>query len=239
MIYALIPIVFIAGIFIVFYLFKDKFMAKTVNTYNEAAQKWAEDKEGIISDFFSNPDKFKIVRDAVEKNIDCIVDSAPKKGIAGKILKGALEMATMRETFDMSLYYLAIAGDELHFLQSDGKMIIEHAVFDLNAIEEVEMKRDGGAMIAAKYIMNSGGSGQQHYWLNFTSNGKAYEFKVNEQLMEFPVYKIEKEITVNRKHGQNPFYRVSNVADIDRSLLSMYVPESVEKFNQKIESLIK
>ncbi len=235
----IIPIIIIGGIFVVFYLFKDKFMAKTVNAYNEAAQKWTEDKAGVVAEFYSNPDKLGMIRDAVEKDIDCIVNCSPKKGIAGKILKGAMEMVTMTETFDMSLCYLAIAGDEMHFLQSDGKMIVEHAVFDLKSIENVQMKRDSDAMKAAKYVLSNQGSNSKFYWLSFISKGEEYEFKVDEFMLEFASYTVDKAITVNRKYGQNPFSRVSNASSVDLGLLNMYAPESIQQFTGKIESMIR
>lgn len=236
----ILPIVFIAGIFIVFYLFKDKFMAGTMKDYNEANQKWAESKSNVIAELYSNPNEFQLVHNAVGKNIDCIVNCEVKKGIGSKLLKGLKEVATLTETFDMGLCYLAITGDEMHFLQSNGETIVDHSVFDLKALQGVEISRDSTAMKAIKHIATDRpGTNDKFYTLSFACDREEYSFKVNESNLQFAKFTIDKAIVVDRKYGHNPYTRMFTVENSDLHLLNMYSAEIIPQFTAKMESLAR
>jgi len=139
------------------------------------------------------------------------------------------------ETFDMDAYYLAIAGGELHFLHSNGEQVVEHESFPLADMQDVHIAYDSGAMKAAKYILSDDGN-LKTFKLSFKLDDESYSFLCQEIIESFAKFKIEKQITVNRKMGQNPFSRImEGMTRTDISLLYMFAAESLEKFKNTLQ----
>ena len=231
----LIAIIVIGGIFAVFYMNKDKFMAKAMTSHNELMDRW-NDKDAVIEDFFADDNKFGLLQKKLgEKKIESMCWGRPPKNVVGQGLKKGAEMMMGYETFDMDAYYLAIAGGELHFLHSDGKQVVEHEVFQLADMQDVKIAYDSTTMQAAKYILSENGN-QKTFKLTFKLEDESYSFLCQEIIETFAKFRIEKQITVNRKMGQNPFSRINEgMTRTDMSLLFMFAAESLEKFKNPLQ----
>ena len=234
----LIPIVFIGGIFLVFYLFKDKFTGKYVQAHDEASKAWSEDKESVIKEMFSNPEKFKMLQDAVgETPIECMCPCEPKKGLGKKLLKGGVELLTSHQSFDMSLYFFAIAGDELHLLQSNGEMVVSHDAFTLSNLRQVDIRPEGLFTKAAGFLSSNNATASSKESIFFSSKGEDYSFKLLEQFQCHAKFEVEKSYSEG-KFGVNPFYRVSNCTQTENTLLmGMYGPDTIAQFREAIQKL--
>ena len=232
----LIPIIVIGGIFVVFYLNKDKFMAKAMASHNEMNERWKE-KEAVIEDFFTDDNKFGLLQKKLgPKKIESMCWGRPPKNVLGTGLKKGAEMLMGYETFDMDAFYLAIADGELHYLHSNGEKIIEHESFPLADMQDVQIAYDNNAMKAAKYILSENGI-VKTFKLSFRIEDENYSFVCQEIIETFAKFKIEKQITVNRKMGQNPFSRITEgTTKTDISLLFMFAAESLEKFKNTLQS---
>lgn len=234
----LIPVVTIAVIFVVFYLFKDKFQGKFVKAYDDANKAWAENKEGVIAEMFSNPDQFKMIKEAVgEAEVESICPAEPKKGIAKKLLKGVAEVAMSRQSFDMSLYYLVIAGGEMHLLQSDGKKIVSHDAFTLGNMSKVDIRPENAAnKVMNVFTANDAAAGSKDS-IFFESNGEEYSYKLLDVFQGYPKFEVEKGYS-GGKYGQNPFYRIFAADQQAQTLLgSIYGPQTIATFREAIERL--
>jgi len=231
----LIPIIIIGGIFVVFYMNKDKFMAKAMASNNEIMERW-NDKDAVIEDFFADDNKFGLLQKKLgEKKIESMCWGRPPKNVVGTGLKKGVELAMGYETFDMDAYYLVIAGGELHFLHSNGAQVVEHESFPLVDMQDVKIAYDSSAMKAAKYILSDDGN-LKTFKLTFKLEDESYSFLCQETLDSFAKFKVEKQITVNRKMGQNPFSRINEgMTRTDISLLYMYAAESLEKFKNTLQ----
>ena len=231
----LIAIIVIGGIFAVFYLNKDKFMAKAMTSHNEIMDRW-NDKDAVIEDFFTDDNKFGLLQKKLgSKKIESMCWGRPPKNAVGQGLKKGAEMMMGYETFDMDAYYLAIAGGELHFLHSNGEQVVEHESFPLADMQGVHIAYDSGAMKAAKYILSDDGN-LKTFKLSFKLDDESYSFLCQEIIESFAKFKIEKQITVNRKMGQNPFSRImEGMTRTDISLLYMFAAESLEKFKNTLQ----
>ncbi|MDR0510981.1 MAG: hypothetical protein LBH06_07805 [Rikenellaceae bacterium] len=237
----LIPVAFIGVFLIVFFLFKDKFIKlmggnKNAQAYNEADRMCKEEREAVVGAMFVEPDRFKLVKDAIgEAEIECICPCEPKKGIARKLLKGAAEALTMHQTFDMSLYYLVVAGGELHLLQSDGDKIVAHDAFKLNNLSNVEIRPEGAVTKVTNFIFsNNNATAGSRESIFFRSNDVDYSYRLLDLFVGYPKFTVEKGYS-NGKFGQNPFYRVFAADLTTQSLLTAhYGPESMAKFREKM-----
>ena len=231
----LIPIIVIGGIFVVFYLNKDKFMAKAMASHNEMNERWKE-KEAVIEDFFTDDNKFGLLQKKLgSKKIESMCWGRPPKNAVGTGLKKGAELMMGYETFDMDAYYLAIAGGELHFLHSNGEAIVELESFPLSDMQDAKISYDSDAMKAAKYILSDNGN-VKTFKLSFKIDDENYSFICQEIIETFAKFKVEKEITVNRKMGQNPFSRVNEgMTRTDIGLLFMFAAESLEKFKNTFQ----
>lgn len=231
------PIIFIGGIFVVFYLFKDKLMAKTIATHNAAAERW-QNPEQVESDFFTDDNKFGLLRKKLgDKKIESLCTGRKPKNVVGNTLKKGAEMMLGYETFDMDAYYLAISDGELHYLHSNGEQIVDHEIFPLEDMKDVQITYDNTAMKTAKYILSdNGGSNSKTFKLSFSIEDEKYTFTCQETIDTFAKFKVEKQITYNRKMGQNPFYRVMEGTDgTDLSLLYMYSEQAIAKFKNALQ----
>ena len=236
----LIPILVIGGIFVVFYLYKDKFMAGAMASHNEAMEKW-QDKDAVIKDFFSDENKFGLLQKAVgESQIEALCwGRRPKNAITQGIKKGAEALIGGYETFDMNAYYLAIADGKLHYLCSNGKEVTTHEYFALTEMKEAAISYDSDAMKVAKYILKEGGGDDKTFKLTFNYRDEKQTFTCQELIETFAKFTVGKNDTYNRKMGQNPFYRSSaeGITRNDNSLMYMYMAESLETFKQTIQAL--
>lgn len=234
----LFPIVFIGGIFVVFYLFKDKFQGKFVQAYDDANKAWADDKEAVIAEMFSNPDKFKMLQDAVgEAPIECLCPCEPKKGIGKKLLKGVVEVATMHQSFDMSLYFFAIAGDELHYMRTNGELVAEHDAFQLSNLRNVEIRPEGNVTKVTNFLSSNNTTAASKDSIFFQSNGEDYSYKLLDTFQDYAKFTVEKGYS-NGKHGQNPFYRTNSMDQTSMTLLAgIYGPQTIAIFREKMLKL--
>ncbi len=233
-----IPIACIAGFLVVFYLFKDKFTGKTIKAYDDANKLWSDDKEGVLAELFSNPAQFKMIKDAVgEAQIECMCPAEPKKGIGKKLLKGATEVLTSRQSFDMSLYYLVIAGGELHMICSNGEIVTSHDAFTLSNLRNVDIRPENAAnKVMNVFTANDGAAGSKES-IFFESNGEDYSFKLLDVFQGFAKFKVEKGYS-GGKYGQNPFYRVYEAEDTYTTVLSsIYGPQTMAQFRETILKL--
>ncbi len=235
----LIPIVTIGGILVVFYLFKDKFTGRNVKAYDDAYKAWSENKQGVIHDLFSDAGKFKMLQDAVgESPIECLCPCEPRKSFGKSLLKGGVELLTMRESFDMSLYFFAIAGGELHLMQSDGSMVVSHDAWKLDAMRQVDIRSEGGVKKVTNLLSANNTSAASKDSLFFQSNGVDYGYKLLDFFLEYAAFEVEKSYGTSNKHGVNPFYRTTKTsATEDTMLKSVYGPESIASFREKIGKL--
>ena len=231
----LIPVIIIGGIFVIFYMNKDKFMAKAMASNNEIMERW-NNKDTVIEDFFTDDNKFGLLQKKLgSKKIESMCWGRPPKNAVGQGLKKGAELMMGYETFDMDAYYLAIAGGELHFLHSNGEKIAGHEVFPLADMQDVKIAYDSDAMKAAKYILSDNGN-TKTFKLSFKLEDESYSFTCQETIDTFAKFKVEKQITVNRKMGQNPFYRTTEgLTRTDISLLYMYAAESLEMFKSTLQ----
>ena len=128
-----------------------------------------------------------------------------------------------------------IADGELHYLHSNGEEIVEHESFPLADMQDVQISYDNTAMKAAKYILSDNGN-VKTFKLSFRIEDENYSFVCQEIIETFAKFKIEKQITVNRKMGQNPFSRITEgTTRTDISLLFMFAAESLEKFKNTLQ----
>ena len=232
---SLIPIIIIGVIFAVFYMNKDKFMAKAMASNNEIMERW-NNKDAVIEDFFTDDNKFGLLQKKLgSKKIESMCWGRPPKNAVGQGLKKGAELMMGYETFDMDAYYLAIAGGELHFLHSNGEKIVGHEVFPFADMQDIKIAYDSDAMKAAKYILSDNGN-TKTFKLSFKLEDENYSFTCQETIDTFAKFKVEKQITVDRKMGQNPFYRTTEGMNrTDISLLYMYAAESLETFKSTLQ----
>ncbi len=233
----LIPVVVIVGIFVVFYLFKDKFMAKGLKSYEEATNLWS-DKDAYVKEIFSNPDMFKLIQDAIgEAGIECMCPAEPKKGIGKKLLKGATEVLTSRQSFDMALYYLVVAGGELHMLCSNGEMITSHDAWTLSNLRKVDIRPENAANKVMGAFSANDGTAASKESVFFTSNGEDYSFRLLDIFHGFAKFSVEKGYS-DGKYGHNPFYRTFPADNTYYGVLTgFYGPETIAKFRETILAL--
>ena len=231
----LIPVIIIGVIFAVFYMNKDKFMAKAMASNNEIMERW-NNKDVVIEDFFTDDNKFGLLQKKLgSKKIESMCWGRPPKNAVGQGLKKGAELMMGYETFDMDAYYLAIAGGELHFLHSNGEKIVGHEVFPFADMQDIKIAYDSDAMKAAKYILSDNGN-TKTFKLSFKLEDESYSFTCQETIDTFAKFKVEKQITVDRKMGQNPFYRTTEgLTRTDISLLYMYAAESLETFKSTLQ----
>ena len=230
----LIPIIVIGGIFVTFYLFKDKFTGKRVEIYNEANRQWTEDKEAIVQEIYTNESKFGMLQAAVGDHvkIEAVCPCEPKKSMGKKLLKGGLEVLTSRQTFDMSLYFMVIAGGELHYLQSNGEMIVSHDAFTLNNLRRVDIRPEDGMAKVAGFLTSNDSAAQSSNSIFFESNSKDYSFRLLDLFQGYAKFEVEKGYS-NGKHGQNPFYRVYKSNEEENAILTtFYGPETIATFKK-------
>ncbi len=234
----LIPIVCIGGFLVVFYLFKDKFTGKYMKAYDEANKAWADDKEGVIAEMFSNPDRFKMLQDAVgEDKIESLCPCQPKKSFAKSVLKGGVEVLTARQTFDMSLYFFALAGGELHLMQTSGKMVVSHDAWKLENLTGVDIRPEGNVTKVANMLTSNNSTAPSRDSIFFTSQGEDYSFKLLDTFQDYARFEVEKGYS-SGKHGDNPFYRVSKGSQTDVTILTgIYGPETIAAFREAILKL--
>ncbi len=233
----IIPVVVIGGIFLVFYLFKDKFMAKGIKAYDDANKLWI-DKEAVVKEMFANPDQFKLIKDAIgEAEIECMCPAEPKKGIGKKLLKGATEVLTSRQSFDMALYYLVIAGGELHMLCSNGEMITSHDAWTLSNLRKVDIRPENAANKVMGAFSANDGTVASKDSIFFESNGEDYSFRLLDLFQGFAKFSVEKGYS-DGKYGHNPFYRVFPADNTYYTMLTaIYGPETIAKFRETILAL--
>ena len=233
----LIPVVVIGGIFVVFYLFKDKFMAKGIKAYDDANKLWI-DKDAVIKEMFSNPDQFKLIKDAIgEAEIESMCPAEPKKSVGKKLLKGATEVLTSRQSFDMALYYLVIAGGELHMLCSNGEMIVSHDAWTLSNLSNVDIRPENTANKVMGALTANDNAAASKESIFFESNGEEYSFKLLDMFYGFAKFTVEKSYS-DGKYGHNPFYRTFPADDTYYGVLTgFYGPETIAKFRETILAL--
>ncbi len=232
----LIPIVCIGGFMLVFYLFKDKFTGKFVKAYDDANSAWANDKEQVIKEILSNPAKFGMLQAAVgETPIEAICPCEPKKAFGKKLLKGAVEVMTMHQSFDMSLYFLAIAGGELHLMQTDGKIVTSHDAFTLSNLRFVDIRPENNLTKVTNLLSSNNATAPGKDSIFFQSNGEDYSYKLLDQFQEYAKFSVEKNYGSSGKHGVNPFYRVGECDQAERTMLiGIWGPYTIGQFRERI-----
>jgi len=143
------PIPFIIiGIIIVAYLgymkfYYPKFKQKYEENEQQVAQEWKRGKEKIISEYFSNPDKFGLIAEATKgANIIGMISGKISTDFKSKLLSGLKDAFTFTSKVDMAHYYLVATDQGLHYMGFDGDKCFINEVFDYDQISHSETLTD-------------------------------------------------------------------------------------------------
>ena len=114
-----------------------KFKQQYEQAYNESETDWNQNKDQILSEYFSNPNKFGLISQAVqgEKVLGLTsVHSAEKASWADTLKEKLVEEVTFTKSVNAALYYLVATDKGLHYTGFDGEKCFVNEVFDYSQI---------------------------------------------------------------------------------------------------------
>ncbi len=171
-IFIIIAAIFLIGTPIYMKFVLPKMMNKMNANHAEAEKEWSEKGDEIMNEFLSNPDKFGILKEALQgKELYGIINGKipEKKGLWQRYKEHQKELMTLTREIDMTLGFLVAAEDGLHYMIFDGEKCVVNDVFDYKYIEDQSLTSD-------KY--------------SFGYKEEALEFTTLEALTHFPRFNV-------------------------------------------------
>ncbi len=141
----IIAAIFLIGTPIYMKFVLPKMMAKMNVNQAEAEQEWAEKSDGLMDEFLSNPNKFGLLKQALQgQKIYGICNGKinKKSGLFQRWKEQQKEIFTLTKEIDMNIYYLVAAEDGLHYMAFDGERCILNEVFDYGEIVEQKLTKN-------------------------------------------------------------------------------------------------
>ncbi len=131
----MIVTVVILGVILLAYLafmkfYYPKFKQQYEQNEQKAQQEWSEKKEEIISEYFTNPNKFGLISDVTKgENIIGMISGHLPKDFKSKLMTGLKDTLTLTKSVDMGAYYLVATDKGLHYVGFDGEKCFINEVF--------------------------------------------------------------------------------------------------------------
>lgn len=187
----LIPLIiiglFLGGYFFYMKFYYPKYKEKWESSQKEVDQEWQENKEEILNEYFTDPNRFGLISDVTqgEKIIGIISGKLPDsfKSKAKEAIVGAI---TFTKKVDMAAYYLVATDKGLHYTGFDGEKCFLHEVFDYNHIMEKKMTNTN---------------------FSFVYKNEKFPFSIQQMIEGFPRFNVhERSQTPNSSNRATNFF---------------------------------
>ncbi len=120
-----------------------KFKEQYEQNEQSVQKEWNEKKDEIISEYFTNPNKFGLISDVTEnETIIGMMSGHLPEDFKSKLLTGLKDAAALTRSVDMSHYYLVATDKGLHYVGFDGEKCFLNEVFDYNKIFQAQTTKD-------------------------------------------------------------------------------------------------
>lgn len=161
----------------------------------EAQKEFEENREAMIEEAFSNPDKFGAFRKIIpeDEKITAIASYLEPKSIGKNLLSEAKTAVTNVRKVNMCLFYFILTDKNLHAVAFNGENTVSHDIFDLDEITEVKIQKAGSNYGAGLKDALSGVQGGQYEKFIFTYKGKKYEYNLERVVVGFPIFEVRKD----------------------------------------------
>ncbi|WP_338768821.1 hypothetical protein WAF17_08585 [Bernardetia sp. ABR2-2B] len=127
----------LGGYFYYMKVYYPKFKEQYTAAHDEFESEWTQDKEKIVNEYFSNPNKFGLMSEITKgENIVGVISAKLPESFKSQAKEAIVGAITFTSKADMSLYYLVATDKGLHYTVFDGEKCILNEVFDYDNIEQ-------------------------------------------------------------------------------------------------------
>ncbi len=171
-VFIIIAAIFLIGTPIYMKFVVPKMMNKMNARQEEAEKEFAEKGEELMDEFLSNPNKFGLLKQALQGQKLYGIYSGQlneKSSLWERFKERQKELITLTSEVNMNISYLVAAEDGLHYMDFDGERCVLNEVFDY------------GEIVEQKLTKNS---------YSFDYKGEKIEFVTAESLTNFPRFNV-------------------------------------------------
>ncbi len=164
--------VFLIGVPIYMKFVVPKMMNKMNERQAEAELEFAEKGEELMDEFLSNPNKFGLLKQALQgQKIYGIYSGkmSEKIGLWERLKERQKELITLTREVSLNISYLVAAEDGLHYMDFDGERCVLNEVFDYGEIVEQDLTKNS---------------------YSFEYKGEQVVFATTEALANFPRFNV-------------------------------------------------
>ena len=183
---------------------KPMMSGKVGEAYTEALNDFNANKETIMGEYFADKDRFALFRQVIpDEQIVGIASFTEPKKVGKSITEGLKTSVTGVKKVNVDMFYMVVADKHLHAIEFDGENSIDHTVFDLAEVRDVEVGR-----VSAKDQMMGVDGGLVRFKFKYKDND--YSYNLYKTMFGFPRFEPVKDV-ISGSWGVKYFYELGNV----------------------------
>lgn len=194
----------IIGLFVYLKFIQPMLSGKVGAAYAEADTEYRTNKEQILQEYYADPNRFALFKEVIpEEDIKGIASFAEPKKMSKAITEGIKTSITRVKKVNVDHFYMVITDKSLHAIEFNGENSVDHNVFDLGEIQEMNVGR-----VSMKDQMTGAADGNL-VRLQFKYKDKDYSYNLYKTMFGYPRFKPVKDV-ISGTWGVNYFHDAGN-----------------------------